>query len=563
MSDTALKLDPIRLEIIANGLRSIADECFVALMRSAYSTNIKERKDHSIAIVDRTGRLVVQAALTLPIHIASMSGLMGCVLEKFAGDIEEGDIFVANDPHTAGGTHLPDINYAMPIFIDGEIVAFVCNIAHHADIGGMVPGSMAGGMSEIYQEGLRIPVVKLFRRGVLQTDIMDILLLNVRVPRERRGDHNAQIASCNLGARRFNEVVETHGLDDVLTAFDEIIIRTGQRMRAAISGIPDGTYKFEDFMDGDGISALDIPIRVALTVSGNKIDLDFAGTSPQVAGNINTTMNAVQASVCYALIAVLDSDMPSNQGVLDAVDITIEPGTLLNCVFPAPVAARAHACQRAVDVVLGALAQALPELVIAAANGANTTAVFSGVDPRSGSPYLYLETLGGGMGARASKDGKDGVQVHITNTSNLPVESIEQEYPLRVEEYSLVTDSGGAGKYRGGMALRRVLKPVDHDCVFNGAGERFRHQPWGLFGGEPGGSGRFLLRDADGERRLDDKPGEVRITSDVRIVIETPGAGGYGAPGDRATEAVALDARSGKFSDAYIARHYGAIDGGE
>ncbi|MGI9422453.1 MAG: hydantoinase B/oxoprolinase family protein, partial [Hyphomicrobiaceae bacterium] len=279
-------LDPISLEIISNGLRSIADECFVALMRSSYSTNIKERRDHSIAIVDRQGRLVVQAADTLPIHIASMAGLMTCVLDKFGNDIEDGDIFIANDPHTAGGTHLPDINYAMPIFVDGEVEAFVCNIAHHADVGGMVPGSMAGGMSEIYQEGIRIPVVKLFRRGVLQSDIFELLLLNVRVPEERRGDHNAQIASCRLGARRFHEVVETHGLANVLVAFDEIITRTAQRMRLAISEIPDGIYHFEDFMDGDGINALDIPIKLKLTVHGNKIHLDFAGTSPQVSGNI-------------------------------------------------------------------------------------------------------------------------------------------------------------------------------------------------------------------------------------------------------------------------------------
>ncbi len=556
MSGDNPKLDPIRLEIIANGLRSIADECFVALMRSAYSTNIKERRDHSIAIVDWEGRLVVQAALTLPIHIASMSGLMRCVLEKYGDDIHEGDVFVANDPHTAGGTHLPDINYAKPIFIDGELVAFICNIAHHADIGGMVPGSMAGGMSEIYQEGLRIPVVKLFRQGVLQRDVMDILLLNVRVPDERRGDHNAQIASCNLGARRFREVVGVHGLDDVLTAFDEIIDRTAHRMRAAIAEIPDGTYNFEDYMDGDGIGTFDIPIRLALTVRGDRIKLDFTGTSPQVAGNINTTLNAVQASVCYALIAVLDSELPSNQGVLDVVDIHIEPATLLNSEFPAPVAARAHSCQRAIDVVLGALSQALPDRVIAAANGANTTAVFSGVDPRTGNPYLYLETLGGGMGARATKDGKDGVQVGITNTSNLPVEAIEQEYPLRVEEYSLVEDSGGAGRYRGGMGLRRIVTPVDHTCVFNGAGERFRYQPWGLFGGEAGGSGRFLLRNGDGEHRLDDKPGEVSVSTDARVVIETPGAGGYGRPAERSENAVATDLGSGKYSAAFIERHY-------
>ncbi len=552
------KLDPITLEIISNGLRSIADECFVALMRSSYSTNIKERKDHSIALVDRTGRLVVQAALTLPIHIASMGGLMQCILEKFDGDIEEGDIFVANDPHTAGGTHLPDINYAMPIFIEGELVAFVCNIAHHADIGGMVPGSMAGGMSEIYQEGLRIPVIKLFRKGVLQTDIMELLLLNVRVPDERRGDHNAQIASCKLGARRFVEVVQTHGLDNVLASFDEIISRTASRMRAVFAEIPDGVYEFSDFMDGDGIGRVDIPIKLAMTINGDRIHCDFTGTSEQVAGNINTTMNAVQASVSYALIAALDSEVPSNQGVLDVVDIVAEPGTVINCVFPAPVAARAHTCQRVVDIVLGALSKALPEKVIAAANGANTTAVFSGVDPRSGKPYLYLETLGGGMGARASKDGKDGVQVHITNTSNLPVESIEQEYPLRVEEYCFVEDSGGAGTFRGGMGLRRVLKPVDHDCVFNGAGERFRNQPWGLFGGQPGASGRFLLQDADGERRLDDKPGEIAATPDTRIIVETPGAGGYGPPAKREQSLVDRDRDSGKFSPEYIRKHYDA-----
>ncbi|MEM7405489.1 MAG: hydantoinase B/oxoprolinase family protein [Pseudomonadota bacterium] len=551
-----LGLDPISLEIIGNGLRSIADECFVALMRSSYSTNIKERRDHSIAIIDPKGRLVVQAVEALPIHIASMSGLMECLLEKFAGRIEEGDIFVANDPHTAGGTHLPDINYAMPIFIEGELTAFICNIAHHADVGGMAPGSMAGGMSEIYQEGLRLPVVKLFRRGELQTDIFDIMLLNVRVPDERRGDHNAQIAACNLGARRFAEVVQTHGLARVRGAFDEIMRRTEARMRDGIRSIPDGVYTFEDAMDGDGVRTLDVPIKLTLTIADDRAHFDFAGTSEQVTGNVNTTMNATSASVCYALKAVLDPEVPSNQGVIDVADISIPIGTLLNSVFPAPVAARAHTCQRIIDVVLGALAQALPGRVTAAANGANTTAVFAGVDPRNGEAYLYLETLGGGMGARPTKDGKDGVQVGITNTSNLPVEAIEQEYPLRVEEYSLVEDSGGAGCFRGGMGLRRVVTPVAHNCVFNGVGERFRHQPWGLAGGAPGASGQFLIRDGDGERRLDDKPGEVEVPLHTRIVIETPGAGGFGAPGERDAEALREDADSGKFTAAFVARFY-------
>ncbi|NIR58065.1 MAG: hydantoinase B/oxoprolinase family protein [Gammaproteobacteria bacterium] len=557
-SPTSKDLDPIRLEIVFNGLRSVTDETYAALMRSAYSTNIKERRDHSTAIMDPRGRLVVQATGALPIHIASMSGLMRCLLDKFDGDTHEGDIFVANDPHVAGGTHLPDVNMAMPVFAEGELLGFVCNIAHHADIGGMAPGSMAGGMTEIYQEGLRIPVIKLFRAGEVQRDILDLLLLNVRVPKERRGDYFAQIAACRLGRRRLLEVVETHSLGVVRAAFDDIIARTETRLRAAIAEIPDGEYTFEDVMDGDGLEAHDIPIRLRVTVAGDRIGFDFRGTSRQVPGNINVTMNATQASVCYSLKALLDPDLPSNQAVLDVAEIIAESGSLLNGAFPSPVAARAHTCQRIVDVVFGALARALPERVVAAANGANTTAVFAGTDPRAGQHYLYLETLGGGMGARAAKDGKDGVQVHITNTSNLPVEAIEMEYPLRVEEYSLIADSGGAGRHRGGMGLRRVVRPVGHACVFNGVGERFRHRPWGLFGGAAGASGRFLLREASGEtRRLGDKPDEVKLRPDQCIIVETPGGGGYGDPAERDAALVDRDRCSGKFTAEYLSGHYG------
>ncbi len=486
-------LDPIGLEILSNALRSITDESFVALMKSAYSTNIKERHDHSTAITDPAGRLIVQAEESLPIHIASMMGLMDSLLGKFGGDINDGDIFVANDPHVAGGTHLPDINMAMPVFADGALFAFVCNIAHHADVGGMAPGSMAGGMSEIYQEGLRIPVVRLFREGELQQDLFDLLLLNVRVPAERRGDYYAQIAACQLGRRRLLEIVEDRSAATVTAAFDEIVARTAVRMRTAIAAIPDGSWRFEDVMDDDGLGATRIPIRLEMTKSGETIRFDFSDTAKQVPGNINVTMNATIASVCYALKALLDPEVPNNEGMLGIPEIVAPKGTLLNAAFPAPVAARANTCQRIIDVALGALAQALPGRVVAAGNGANTTAVFAGTDPRTGDGYVYLETLGGGMGARPTADGKDGVQVGITNTSNLPVEAIEMEYPLRVEEYSLVSDSGGAGKYRGGGGLRRVVSPVGHDCLFNGAGERFSNHPWGLEGGRPGGSGRFLL----------------------------------------------------------------------
>ena len=563
MTESKPDLDPIGLEILSNALRSITDESFVALMKSAYSTNIKERHDHSTAITDPNGRLVVQAEESLPIHIASMMGLMESLLGKFGGKVREGDIFVANDPHVAGGTHLPDINMAMPVFVDGALIAFVCNIAHHADVGGMAPGSMAGGMSEIYQEGLRIPVVRLFREGVLQQDLFDLLLLNVRVPEERRGDYYAQIAACQLGRRRLLEVIESWSAATVTAAFDEIIDRTRARMRAAITEIPDGTYRFEDVMDDDGLGNTMIPIRLEMTKNGDAIRFDFSRTAKQVTGNINVTMNATIASVCYGLKALLDPDLPNNEGMLDIPEIIAPKGSLLNAAFPAPVAARANTCQRIIDVVLGALAEAMPGKVVAAGNGANTTAVFAGTDPRTGRGYVYLETLGGGMGARPTGDGKDGVQVGITNTSNLPVEAIEMEYPLRVEEYSLVADSGGAGKFRGGGGLRRVVSPVGHDCLFNGAGERFSNRPWGLEGGRPGGSGQFILESgAMAPRRLDDKPSGVMVTPDQRIVVETPGAGGWGDPKERDGQALAEDRESGKFSDAFMAENYGE-GGGE
>ena len=506
-------------------------------MKSAYSTNIKERRDHSTAICDSRGRLVAQAEASLPIHIASMTGLMRHLLEKFENNIEEGDIFVANDPHIAGGTHLPDINMAIPFFDKGRLIGFMCNIAHHADIGGMVPGSMAGGMSEIYQEGLRLPVIKLFRKGHLQQDLMDLILLNVRVPRERRGDYFAQVAACRLGERRLREIFASHGTNTMLAAFDEIIQRTNRRMRKAVATIPDGTYEYADVMDDDGMGTTDIPICVRIDVEGDRIRFDFAGTSKQVRGNVNVTLNATQAAVCYTLKALLDPEIPNNQGMLNVPEVVVDPGSLLNAVFPAPVAARANTCQRIIDVIIGALSTALPDQVVGAANGANTTAVFSGIDPRSGCQYVYLETLGGGFGGRAKKDGTDGVQVHITNTSNLPVESIEMEYPLLVESYSLIEDLGGPGRYRGGMGLRRIIRPLGHDCTFNGALERATHQPWGVFGGGKGRSGRFYLATQDGKmQQLPTKPAGVLVRDNESIIIELPGAGGYGPPWERAAK---------------------------
>lgn len=551
------QLDPITIEIVASAFRSVVDETFIALMKSAYSTNIKERHDHSTAICDRDGRLIVQADMSLPIHIASMTGLMNTILAKYRPEeIEEGDVFVANDPHVAGGTHLPDINYAAPLFLEGELIGFVINIAHHADIGGMAPGSMAGGMSEIYQEGLRIPLVRLFRRGELQQDLMDLFLLNARIPHERRGDHFAQIAACRLGARRVREIGERYSVATIRQVFDELVTRTTRRMRAAIAAVPDGTYSFEDVMDDDGLGTVDIPIRLTVTISGDRAVFDWRGSSPQVRGNINVPINATQAAVAYSLRALLDPEIPNNQGILDCCELVTEPGSIVDCRAPAPVAARAHTSQRLIDIIIGAFAAAIPERAVGASNGANTTAVFSGKDPRTGRDYLYFETLGGGFGGRSDSDGKDGVQVHITNTSNLPIEAIETEYPLRVVSYGFVENSGGAGRHRGGGGLRRVIQPIGHDCIFNGAGERFRNAPWGIFGGKPGRTGRYVLERPDSSEELDVKPSGVVICADQQVVVETPGSGGYGAPEERDPAAVAEDLRSGKYSEKFVQENY-------
>lgn len=555
-------IDPITLEIVQNSLASVVDESFVALMKSAFSQNIKERRDHSTALVDAQGRLIAQAKESLPIHLGSIMGMMKALLKQVPiKNIKEGDIFVANDPFEAGGTHLPDLNMAMPVFESGRIAAFVCNIAHHADFGGMAAGSMAGGMTEIYQEGLRVPLVKLYSAHVIEQGVYDLIIANTRVAEERRGDLFAQIAAARLGGRRFEEVLARYGATTVEQCFDQIVGRTEARMRAAIRALPDGIYTFRDVMDDDGCGTSNIPICVEVTVEGERLRVSFAGTSAQVPGNINCTATATQSAISYTLKALLDPEVPNNQGVLDVCEWSAPQGSLVNAAFPASVANRAHTAQRIVDALLGALSSALPERAVGAANGANTTAIFTGIDPQTQKRYIYFETLGGGFGGRATADGKDGVQVHITNTSNLPVEAIEMDYPLLVEAYGFVEDSGGAGAHRGGLGLRRVIRPLAHECTFSGSGERFRNAPWGIFGGQAGSTGRFMRIEEDGSQtQIPSKPSGVVFGPAQRILIETPGAGGYGNPSKRSAQDIKLDLVSQKFSQAFINSNYAGDD---
>lgn len=549
-------LSPIDVELLRNGLAGICDEMYTAIMKSAYSTNIKERHDHSAAIFDAAGRVVVQGE-SLPLHLASMLGLVEVVLKRFGRDgIRPGDMFISNDPFVGRGSHLPDVSILAPVFRDGKLVLFVSNIAHHSDIGGMAPGSMAGGMTEIYQEGLRIPPIRIVAGGEIIDDVLQLILLNVRVPHERRGDYNAQIAGNRLGLRRLEELFRRWSADQVERGCQAIIDSVARRMRAGIRGLPDGTYKFADVLDDDGMGATDIAVKVAIRVKGDEIWFDFAGTSPQVRGNMNNSFAGLQASALYALKVLIDPEGPTNHGMLDPVHIVAPPSSVVHASFPAATAARAQTCQRVVDVILGALAKAVPERVVAASNGANGVATFSGTGP-DGRYYLYMETLGGGAGARAYKDGTDGVQVHITNTSNLPIEALENEYPLIIERYELIQDSGGAGKWRGGLGLRRVYRGLGHDLTFSGQGERGVHPPWGLFGGKPGGCSKIeVIHDNGRHQRLANKPSSLEVRPSAVVSIETPGAGGYGPPRQRSRDKIAEDARSGKFSKAYMRKHY-------
>ncbi len=535
-------MDRIALEVIGSALLSIAEEMGQALIRSSYSSNIKERQDCSTAIFNARGEVIAQAE-HIPMHLGSLIMIVQEILRRYpAATLRAGDAFIGNDPYTGGSTHLPDITLASPVFFDGALAGFVANIAHHADGSG-------GATRTIYDEGLRIPPIRLAEAGVLREDLMELLLLNFRLPRERRGDFRAQFAANRTGAERLGELLARHGRAPCEAAMDELLAYGERKIRAALRRIPSGVYAFEDWMDDDGAGGPPVPIKVAITVDGDRIALDWTGTGPQVPGDINVVYLALVATVYYALKALLDPTIPANGGFYRAIRVDAPEGSIVNARPPAPVAWRTQTCQRIADVVFGALAPALPERVIGATNGANAAWVFSGVDLRTGQYYVYLETLAGGSGARATKDGLDAVQVHITNTSNLPVECLEMEYPLLVEEYALVPDSGGPGRHRGGLGLRRTIRLRGGEATFLGTLDRARIAPWGVFGGGEGGRALLVLnRGTPAERPLPPKLAGMRLADGDAVTIVTPGAGGYGPPEERDPASVTRDRAEGKTS---------------
>ncbi len=522
------RVDPVRLEILKNLFHSVAEEMGAALRRSAFSPNIKERRDYSCAVFDSRGQALAMGD-HMPVHLGSMPMSVAAALAAFRS-LAPGDIVALNDPY-AGGTHLPDITLVLPVFVPGRAQGhgaafYVASRAHHADVGGAQAGSMALAQ-EIYAEGIRIPPVKLCRDGYMDRDVLALLLANVRTPAERQGDLTAQIAACRTGARRLEEIVARYGFREVAAYARHLLDYSARMMRATLRGIPPGRYAAEDFLDDDGISAEPVRIRVAISVRGERARVDFTGSAPQCAGSINAVEAITVSAVYYAFRCLLDEQVPATAGLLRPIEVIAPEGTVVNARPPAAVAGgNVETSQRIVDTLLRALAQAVPRLVPAASQGTMNNVSFGGIDPRTGSVFAYYETIAGGMGARPGRHGISGIHTHMTNSLNTPVEVFEHAYPVRVARYALRRGSGGAGEWRGGDGIVReieFLAPAEASLLC----ERRRIGPYGLAGGAPGARGKNTLLRGGRARQLPSKV-SLRVERGDRLRIETPGGGGWG-----------------------------------
>jgi N-methylhydantoinase B len=508
-------VDPVTLSVLRSALEGVATEMGTVLVRSAYSSNIKERRDCSAALFDAAGRLVAQAE-HIPVHLGAMPEAVAAVMAR---DARPGDVFALNDPYT-GGTHLPDITLVSPVAVGGTPVGYAVTRAHHSDIGGMAPGSMPSGSRDLWQEGLVIPPVRLVADGRLDDDLMAIICANSRTPRLRRGDFRAQIAANQVAGQRLAEIAERRGLDTLLAAYDEILRYAERRSREALRALPDGTYRAHGELEGDGVTEADIPIEVAVTVAGDGLTVDFTGTAPAVEGNVNCPL-AVTRSACYfALRVLLPDDVPANAGTYAPLEIVAPEGSLVHAGRPhAVVAGNVETSQRVADTVLAALAQVAD--VPAAGQGTMNNLVIGGAG------WTYYETIAGGQGASSRGPGPSGVHVGMTNTLNTPVEALELEYPMRVERYELAAGTGGAGRHRGGDGVVRSIRVLEPATV-SLLTDRRRHPPAGARGGSPGAVGRNVVT-TDTDQDVPAKTTHRLAAGDI-VTVVTPGGGGWGEP---------------------------------
>ncbi|MCB9453344.1 MAG: hydantoinase B/oxoprolinase family protein [Anaerolineaceae bacterium] len=515
-------IDPISLEVFKNLFASAAEEMGVTLQRASFSPNIRERLDFSCAVFDSQARMVAQAA-HIPVHLGSMPASVESALHEFTA-LQPGDVVILNDPYH-GGTHLPDVTMVSPVFVEESIAFFVASRAHHADVGGMSPGSLPLS-TELYQEGIIIPPVKLVEAGRRNEAVMRLITTNSRAPEERLGDFEAQLAAQRVGAQRLLALVAAHGAERVLAHADALLDYSRRMTEAVIMAIPDGTYTFEDALEGDGQAEFRIPIHVAITIDGAQMMVDFAGSAPQVAGNVNAVEAIVRSATWYCVRLLAEDDVPVNHGCFQPVTVITPPRSLLNPDFPAAVAVgNTETGQRIVDAVLGALAQALPGRIPAASQGTMNNFTFGGVTGQRA--FVYYETIAGGHGAGAAGAGMSGRHSHMTNTRNTPVEALEYALPVRVRAYALRDDSGGAGAHPGGAGIRRVYEfLVPAQITINS--ERHIYRPYGLDGGEPGKPGLNQIIHADGQ--VETVSGKYTGTAGAgdTVIIETPGGGGWG-----------------------------------
>jgi len=550
-------IDPIRLEVIKNAFDTIADEMALILMRTAHSPIVRDSMDFSTALCDPSGETLAQG-VTTPMHLGSFYDAMNFLIRRFTGQIHDGDVYIANDPYAAAGQHLPDIYIIMPIFFEGELAGWATTVAHHADVGGIVPGSNALGAIEIYQEGLRLPFLKLHDAGVPNQAIFEIIALNVRVPDQVIGDLKAQMASCLTGVRGLLDLCKRYGRATLDLYIAELHDYAERLTRAEISDIPDGVYRFTDHIDGLGINPQTVTFQVAVTVAGDEISADWTGSSPQVPGGINTPLPFTKAAVYTALRSVMNADIPNCHGFTRAVHVTAPLGTVVNSVHPAPTGARGITGYRAIDCMFGALAQALPERVTADGMGGSTLPSFGGYD--NGVPFVFAETFMGTWGASDTHDGQEGVPHMGANQSNVPIEMIEANLPLRIRRYGLAADTGGAGRFRGGNSLIREYELLADSAVFSLRSDKRAHPPHGLAGGEPGRGPINLLRQGTTETIL-----PVLVTEGIPLKRGdifhhvTPSGGGYGDPFTRDPVLVLDDVLEEKLSLGRAHAVYGVV----
>lgn len=542
--------DPATFEVVKNALYCAAEEMKVVLAKTAYSPLLKVAGDYSCGLFDVSGEMVAQGP-DLPIHLGSMPLAVKAVIRAFRA-FEPGDVFIHNDPYF-GGSHLPDVNVVMPAFHEETLLGFACVRAHWPDIGSNTPGSY-GTATEIYGEGLRLPPVRLARAGLTNADVEAIIFTNVRTPEERRGDLRAQIAANLRGVTRLRELAGKYGVDRLLKIMQEVMDYSERMMRAMLTALPDGTASFEELCDGDGVleegETEDRPFKIRMTVTkrADTLSVDFAGTDRQVAGPMNAPLNVTASGIYCAIKMVADPTdlVPPNSGCWRPVELTAEPGTVVHAQSPAPVVFANHEIShRVADMLFGALAQLCPERVMACSQGTSAILTVGGVDYRNGARYVSYETIKGGFGARPTKDGVNGMSSGISNTMNTPIEILEMSFPVRVERYAVIPDSGGVGKYRGGCGVERVWRILGHPAQISVCMERSVAPPFGLAGGGPGGGARVSLILPDGRvRRLNTK-GTLTAPPEAQVVMHAPGSGGYGPASERDPAKVREDVING------------------